>query len=373
MGLIPLRVTAAAEEARSHAHALLSFAFKQKVSQRQLLYFTWELGTLLTAGLPLDRSLSVLSHLVQGERLKEVLAGLLEGVRAGKSLSGAIADHGDVFPKVYVNMVRAGEAGGNLESTLRYLADYLERSQELKDDIRSALTYPALLTAVAGVALLVLFVYVIPRFALIFKDVRHALPWMTVMVIEFSAALSRYGWVALLLLLVAAAVWVVYIRKPEGKLWWDRYRLRLWIVGDLMRQVEVARFARTLAALLKGGVPLLEALATVQRVVGNQFISRAIAAVHSRVKEGKGIAGPLRESGVFPPLALHMIAVGEETGRLDAMLADVGDHYDREVKRATRRLTVLLEPALIIGLGLVIGFIVLAMLNAIFSIHDLPF
>jgi len=199
------------------------------------------------------------------------------------------------------------------------------------------------------------------------------LPWITMLVIDFSYALSRYGWIVLILLLLLGVATVFYVRSPEGRLQWDRFRLRLWIVGDLLREIEAARFSRTLSALLRGGVPLLDALGTVRGVMGNRLVERAIAQVQTRVKEGKGMVAPLTESGVFPPLALHMIAVGEETGKLEGMLASVAAHYDQEVKRTTKRLTALLEPALILSMGLVIGLVVISMLLAIFSIHDLPF
>lgn len=260
-----------------------------------------------------------------------------------------------------------------MEGVLRHLVEYLERSLQLKEDIKSALTYPLLLAGVAGLSLTVLFIYVIPKFSVIFKDVNQALPWMTRLLIDFSYGLSRYGWLLLALLIVGAGATAFYIRNPEGRLQWDRWRLGLWVLGDLLRKLEVARFARTLAALLKGGVPLLEALGTVQGVVGNRLVARAIAQVQSKVREGKGMVRPLAESGVFPALALQMIGVGEETGRLEGMLANVAEHYDQEVKRATKRLTSLLEPALILGMGLVIGVVVISMLTAIFSIHDLPF
>jgi general secretion pathway protein F len=191
--------------------------------------------------------------------------------------------------------------------------------------------------------------------------------------IGFSHMLAQYGWIAVLLIVVGAAGGSFYVRSPEGKLQWDHWRLNAWLVGDLMRQLEVARFARTLGALLKGGVPLLEALGTVQGVVGNRLIARAIAQVQVRVREGKGMVQPMTESGLFPPLALHMIAVGQETGRLEGMLISVADHFDQEVKRTTKRLTAFLEPALILGMGLVVGVVVISMLTAIFSINDLPF
>jgi general secretion pathway protein F len=220
--------------------------------------------------------------------------------------------------------------------------------------------------------LIVLFVYVIPRFAVIFKDVGQALPWVTKVVLDFSQILTQYGWLILLLFLIGAVGGVYYFRSPEGRAEWDRQSLRVWLLGDLLRKFETARFARTLSALLKGGVPLLEAPGTVQGVVGNRLLSRAIGQVQVRVREGKGMAQPLGESGLFPPLALNMIAVGEETGKLEGMLAEVAEHYDEEVKRTTKRLTALLEPALILGMGLIIGLVVVSMLLAIFSINDLP-
>lgn len=371
MGLIPLNI-AIPGEVTGKSLPFPRF-FHRQVTQQQLLHFTQELSTLLGAGLPIDRSLSVLANLVPGDEFKKTIRLLLEGVRAGKPLAGSMAEHPQVFPKLYVNMIRAGESGGILEGVLRHLVDYLERSINLREDLKSALTYPVLLAAVAGLSLIVLFIYVIPRFSLIFKDIHQALPWMTLMLINFSYGLSRYGWIILLLAILSIVLGLFYIRNPEGRLQWDRWRLRLWLLGDLQCKLEVARFSRTLAALLKGGVPLLESLGTVQGVVGNRVLARAIAQVQNRVKEGKGMVGPLTESGLFPDLALHMIAVGEETGRLEAMLGTVAEHYDQEVKRTTKRLTSLLEPALILGMGLVVAVVVISMLMAIFSINDLPF
>lgn len=373
MGFIPLRIASPGEAPSRTFQVPFALFSRRNVTQQKLLHFTQEMNTLLGAGLPLDRSLSVLAKLVEGEEFKKVVRLLLEGVRAGKSLASSMAEHPQAFPKLYVNMIRAGESGGILEGVLRHLVEYMERSLELKEDLKSALTYPLLLATVAGLSLIVLFTYVIPRFAVIFRDVDQALPWTTALLMEFSYGLSHYGWILLLIVIVGAVGGGFYIGTPEGRLQWDRWRLNLWVLGDLLRKLEVARFARTLAALLKGGVPLLEALGTVQGVVSNRLVAGAIAELQKKVKEGKGIVGPLTESGVFPDLALQMIAVGEETGRLEGMLANVADHYDQEVKRATKRLTSLLEPALILGMGLVVGVVVISMLTAIFSINDLPF
>ncbi len=373
MGFVPLRIAASNQTGGRSSANPVSLFLHRKVSEKALLHFTQQLSTLLSAGLPLDRSLSVLANLVEAEEFKKVIARLLEEVRAGKALGAAMAEHSDVFPRLYINMIRAGEAGGVMDGVLRHLSEYLERSIALKEDLKSALTYPLVLAVVASGSLIVLFVYVIPKFALIFKDIHKALPIMARLLIGFSNWLTEYGWVALILLVVGAAGGSFYVRSPEGRLQWDHWRLNVWVVGDLMRQIEVSRFARTLGALLKGGVPLLDALGTVQGVVGNRLIARAIAQVQGRVREGKGMVGPLTESGLFPPLALHMIAVGQETGRLEGMLVNVADHYDQEVKRATKRLTSMLEPLLIVTMGLVIGTVVISMLTAIFSINDLPF
>ncbi|HEX9145448.1 MAG TPA: type II secretion system F family protein [Candidatus Binatia bacterium] len=373
MGCIPLRIALPGASAGSSAQLRLPIFTRRKVSQQQLLQFTQELSTLLSAGLPLDRSLSVLGGLIEEKEFSAVLKTILEAVRAGKSLAASMGEHPEIFPKLYVNMIRAGEAGGILESVLRHLAEFLESSQALKEDVKSALIYPMILATAAGLSLIILFIYVVPRFSLIFKDVGKALPWITRVVIEFSHVLTQYGWIGFLLVVAAVAGGLFYVRTPEGKAETDSLLLRVWLLGDLIRKFETARFARTLSALLKGGVPLLDALGTVQGVVGNRLLARALGQVQVRVREGKGMARPLGESGLFPPLALNMVAVGEETGKLEAMLAEVAGYYDQEVKRTTKRLTALLEPALILGMGLIIGVVVVSMLMAIFSINDLPF
>jgi type II secretion system protein F len=373
MGCVPLKIALPGDSVGSPAGLRIGLLNRRKVSQQDLLQFTQELSTLLAAGLPLDRSLSILAGLIEEKEFRTVLKTILEAVRAGKSLAASMGEHPEIFPKLYVNMIRAGEAGGILESVLRHLAEYLESSQALKEDVKSALIYPVILASAAGLSLVILFIYVIPRFSVIFKDVGKALPWITQVVIEVSQALTSYGWLILLLLLLVFSGITFYVRTPEGKAETDSLLLRSWLLGDLIRKFETARFARTLSALLKGGVPLLDALGTVQGVVANRLMSRALSQVQLRVREGKGMARPLGDSGLFPPLALNMIAVGEETGRLETMLAEVAGYYDQEVKRTTKRLTSLLEPALILGMGVIIGVVVVSMLMAIFSINDLPF
>ncbi len=373
MGFIPLRIALPDDLSQDLFRMPFPGLTRKKVTQRELLYFTQELGTLLKAGLPLDRSLSMLAGLVRGGVFKSILGDLLEGVRAGKSLAVAMADHPGAFPRLYVNMIRAGEQGGVLGEVLSSLQEYLERSLNLKDEIRSALTYPIILLAVAGFSMGVLFVYVIPRFSLLFKDVRQALPVMTIVLIETSAWLSMYGWIGILVLIAAFMAGTFYVRTQEGRLNWDRFQLRLWLLRDLIGKLEAARFARTMAALIKGGVPILDALGTVQGVMGNRIISQGLAQVQIKVKEGKGMAGSLAERNIFPAMAIQMISVGEETGEICGMLSSIADYYDQEVKKTVKRITLLLEPVLILGMGLLIGIVVISMLMAIFSINELPF
>lgn len=371
MGCVPLRIAVPSERAIGAPRQQVPLFTKRKVNQQQLLQFTRELGALLAAGLPLDRSLSILGGMVEGGELSKIVRSLVEAVRAGKSLAVSMGEHPEVFPKIYVNMIRAGEAGGILESVLRYLTEYMESTLALKEDIKSALIYPLILATAAGISLIVLFVFVIPKFAAIFRDNGKALPWITKVVIGFSQFLAEYGWILLVVLCAAVIGALFYVRSAEGRSEWDRLSLRSPLIGDLLRKFETARFSRTLAALLKGGVPLLDALGTVQGVIGNRLLARAISQVQARVREGKGMARPLGDSGLFPPLALNMIAVGEETGKLESMLAEVAGYYDQEVKRSTKRMMVLLEPILILAMGLIIGIVVISMLLAIFSINDL--
>lgn len=371
MGCVPLRIAVPSERAIGAPRQQVPLFTKRKVNQQQLLQFTRELGALLAAGLPLDRSLSILGGMVEGGELSKIVRSLVEAVRAGKSLAVSMGEHPEVFPKIYVNMIRAGEAGGILESVLRYLTEYMESTLALKEDIKSALIYPLILATAAGISLIVLFVFVIPKFAAIFRDNGKALPWITKVVIGFSQFLAEYGWILLVVLCAAVIGALFYVRSAEGRSEWDRLSLRSPLIGDLLRKFETARFSRTLAALLKGGVPLLDALGTVQGVIGNRLLARAISQVQARVREGKGMARPLGDSGLFPPLALNMIAVGEETGKLESMLAEVAGYYDQEVKRSTKRMMALLEPILILAMGLIIGIVVISMLLAIFSINDL--
>ncbi|MBI4589636.1 MAG: type II secretion system F family protein [Candidatus Rokubacteria bacterium] len=343
------------------------------ISSRDLVAFTQQLATLFEAGLPLDRALSVLEELAPNARLKTILEDLLKSVRGGASFGEALAKHHPrPFSRLYINMVRAGEKGGVLEVTLRRLAEFLEAAQEFKEAIVSALIYPALLTSVGGAAVVFLLTFVIPRFAEIFADLGQAIPLPTQILLTVSSALRDYWW-ALALAVVAGVLGSrIVLATEDGRLAWDRAALRLPLVGEVIRKAEVARFCRTLGTLLRSGVPVLGALAVVKEMVSNRLLSLAVERLGDGVKRGAGLSGPMGESGVFPPLALHMVRVGEETGRLEDMLLKVSDTFEADVRSRVKRLIGLLEPSIILIMGLLVGFIVVAMLMAIFSINEIP-
>jgi general secretion pathway protein F len=362
-GVIPLEIKAPA-----------AGGFKAKIglrrSKKDLGAFTAELSSLLAAGLPLDRSLQVLSGISGPGGMKEVLQSLLTSIRGGSSFSEALRKHPEIFPRIYMNMVRAGEAGGFLDVILERLNEYIESSKELKDHIVSAMIYPSILVVTSGVSIILLLTFVLPRFAVIFDELGSSLPLSTQILLSVSDLLKSYGLFLLPALVAAGLAFRNYIATEGGRRRWDG--LKLLLMDDVIRKLETARFCRTLGTLLKGGVPLLEALNNAREVIGNRVIAEAIEVVSKGAKEGRGISDPLSRAGVFPPLALSMIRVGEETGTLDEMLTRVAVNYEKSLKEAVKRFMSLLEPVMILATGLVIGFIVISMLLAVFSISDIP-
>jgi type II secretion system protein F len=371
-GLIPLKVAEpAAKRSGLASISLPTISFKRRVKGRDLLVFTHELSTLLGAGLPLDRSLSILAELSESAEMKRVTRDVLQSVQRGKSLAEALGAHPKVFEPLYVNMVKAGEIGGVLDQVLLRLTDYLERADELRQEVRSAMVYPAILLFTSFASVTILLTYVLPKFASIFTQSGQAMPFSTRLLMGTSDLLRSYWWAGILIggaLTLASMHWV---RTPAGRLQWDRWKLRMILVGDLAKKVAVARFARTLGTLLKSGVPMLQALEIVREVAGNVVLAQSIEEVKVGVRGGSGVAAPLSHSAVFPPLALQMISVGEETGRLDEMLVQVAEYFDKDVRQQVKRLTALLEPALLLVGGVVVAFVVLSMFSAIFSINNM--
>lgn len=362
-GLIPLEIRAPREEG-------LFSRIRAKAGRADLAAFTVELSTLLTAGLPLDRSLAILAEIAEHRGTRETVQSLLASIREGNSFSDALLKHPRTFPRIYVNMIRAGEAGGVLDAVLEKLNEFLESSRELKEHVTSALIYPAILVVMGGISIVILLAFVLPRFSAVFQELGSSLPLSTQLLLSLSELLKSYGWIVLALCVAAWPVGRKYLASDRGREQWDALKLRL--MRDLIVKLETARFCRTLGTLLAGGVPLLQALNNAREVIGNRIIASSVAAVSRGAEEGKGISGPLTRAGVFPPLALSMIKVGEETGQLEQMLVRIAVIYEKILQRAVKRFMAVLEPALIMLMGLVIGFIVISMLLAVFSIADLP-
>jgi general secretion pathway protein F len=332
---------------------------------------TRDLATLLGAGLPLDRSLQVLVETAPSARVEHTITDVRDRVRGGATLSDALEAQEKVFSRLYLAMVRAGEAGGNLSETLSRLSEYLERSHEVRERVVSALIYPALLLGLAVVSLLILLTFVVPQFTAMFDDLGASMPLPTRIVVAAGGFLQAQ-WPALLAGVsgcLLALRWL--LDRPALRLRFDGWLLRLAVVGELVRRIDTARLARTLGSLLRNGVPLLGALATARDVLLNQALARALGAATDAVRHGKGLAGPLAASGLFPAMAVHMVRLGEETGRLDDMLIEVASTFERESARSIDRLLSMLVPVLILVLALLIGGIVVSMLLAILGANEL--
>lgn len=362
-GLIPLKV--------SLQDKGLKKRFSLRSSKGDLVTFTTELSALLGAGLPLDRGLNILSEISESGEMKDTIQSILRSIREGSSFSEALQRHPKIFPRIYINMIRAGEAGGVLDVVLDKLNEFLESMRELREHIFSAMIYPTILVLTGGASIAVLLTFVLPRFTVIFSELGRSLPLPTQMLLTVSDAIRSYWWVFFLSLLGLWFGFKGYIRSEAGRYRWDSLKMRL--IGEIVSKIETARFCRTLGTLLQSGVPLLQALNNAKEVVSNQVIASKIDVIAKGAKEGRGIANPLSEVKIFPPLALSMIKVGEETGQLETMLLKVAQTYERSLRVAIKRFVSFLEPALILGMGIIIGFIVISILMAIFSIVELPF
>jgi general secretion pathway protein F len=334
----------------------------------QLAQFTHQLATLLGAGQPLDRALGILLDLPESESAKRLIERVRDRVRGGNTLSSALDEEHGVFPRLYVSLVRAGEAGGSLEETLRRLADYLERSQQLRGSVVNALIYPAFLMVGVLGSLILLLAYVVPQFVPIFTDMQVPIPWITQAVLALGNTLQSWWWLILLLLGGGVFAWRVRLRDPQAMLAWHARLLSMRLVGPLLLKVETARIARTLGTLLKNGVPLLSALTIARQVTANRALDGALSAAHEQVKGGTGLSIALAQSKLFPRLAIQMVQVGEEAGQLDIMLLKVADTFELESKRAIDRLLAALVPALTIVMTVLVGVIMAAILLPLLSL-----
>ena len=293
--------------------------------RRDVLFFTQEISTLLNAGVPLDRALSITGELTEHAGFRFIVLDVLRVLKGGKSLADSLATHPEYFSDLFVNMVRAGEASGALAPVFERLADFERSRDDLRNYIISSMIYPALLATVGLASIFILLNFVVPRFASVFSESHMQMPLPTKIMLEASNLVQNYWWIAALAVIGTFAAWRIYTRTVPGRLWWDRLRLRVPLLGDALRKAETARFARAMATLVANSVPLVQSLGISAAILNNRSISAALEAVSQGVKRGEGIAAPVRRVAVFPPLTAHLLTVGEETGRLDQMFARMAD------------------------------------------------
>jgi general secretion pathway protein F len=356
-GLIPLSIKISAPK---------ELSIFERVTTKDLLTFTQELGNLLDSGLPIDRALYVLAEHSEKKSFRAILREVYIDIQKGNTLSYAMGRR-KVFPKVYVNMIKAGEAGGILETVIKRLVVFLETTITFREEITSAMIYPILLTTVGGLAVAVLMLYVIPNFSKIFTDMGQALPLPTVLLINASNAFASYWWAGLAVVVTAALLVRNYAKSAEGKAYIDNVKLRIPFVKKLSMRLIISRFSRTLGTLLQS-----EAIRISRDVVDNETVSRKLIAIEEGIGKGRGISMPLRESGIFPAIVTQMVTVGEEAGRLEETFLLIAERFEAETKSLIKRFVSLFEPALILIMGLIVGFIVISMLIGIFSINEIP-
>jgi general secretion pathway protein F len=365
-GLTPVFIGAQAQ-ASSFQWKLPKFGSK---SRKGVLFFTQELATLLTSGIPLDRALSITVELTEQDEFKVVLQDTLRAIKGGKSLADSLAGHPTHFSELYINMVRAGEASGSLAQVFERLAEFERTRDELRNYIIGSMVYPALLSLVGLGSILVLMYFVVPRFASVFESGQLKMPLPTQIMIEVSNFTRAWGWVALLGTALGIAGFQAYTSTPDGRLWWDTNRLKIPLLGDALRKAETARFARAMATLVANSVPLVQCVNISRAILGNRRIANSLDSVTQGIKRGEGISEPLRRTGQFPALAAHLLSVGEETGKLDAMFTRMADIYETETRDSIKRFTALFEPLIILIMGVVVGALILSMLIAITSINE---
>jgi len=343
----------------------------ERITIKDLLTFTQELGNLLDAGLPIDRALYVLAEHSEKKALRSIIREVYIDIQKGNTLSYAMGRH-KIFPRVYVNMIKAGESGGILETVIKRLVSFLETSVSFKEEIISALIYPILLTAVGGLAVAVLMLYVVPNFAQIFEDMGQSLPLPTLILIQVSELFSSYWWAFAAALVLAAFLIRGYTKTAEGKSYLDNLKLKVPVLKKLTMKLIISRFSRTLGTLLQSGVPILEAIRISRDVVDNDTVSKKLLLLEEGVSKGRGVSQPMKESGVFPPIFNQMVTVGEEAGKLEETFLLIAERFEAETKSLIKRFVSLFEPALILMMGVIVGLIVISMLIGIFSINEIP-
>ncbi|MBI3298985.1 MAG: type II secretion system F family protein [Elusimicrobia bacterium] len=344
---------------------------KPEVASRDLVLFSRQLSTLVSAGVPIVQSLTILEDQQENPTFKTILGEVRLDIEAGLSISDALKKHPDAFPEIYTAMIRAGELGGILDTILERLSGFLESSEALKAKVKGAMMYPAIVLTICSVVTVFLLVFVIPTFATIFESFGKELPMPTQMLIDLSNIMKKFWYVLVAGPFVTYKLFIRYYKTQAGQKVVDSYTLKAPVFGILLKKVAVAKFTRTLGTLIKSGVPIMQGLETVAATAGNKVIEDVVLSARESIREGGRLADPLKKSGVFPAMVTQMIGVGEETGALDQMLSKIADFYDQEVDTAVKGLTSMIEPIVIVVMGIIIGTIVVAMFLPMFALGSM--
>ncbi len=356
MGYIPVSIS---EKKESPLDELAAHLWN-RVDPDQIIFFTRQLFTIIKSGIPLLSGLGALEQTMEDKRMREVVAAVRKDVDQGKRFSAALSKHPAVFPELYVNMVDCGEMGGFLEETLLRLIRALEFNRKTRTNVKSALRYPLMVVSGLGIAFVVIVTLVIPRFAVIFEKSNMALPLPTRVMIGLNYVVQGYWYLVLLVMAALTGAFISYVRTDSGRLEWDHFKLKMPILGPIFMKIYLSRFASTLETLTRTGISMDVALEVVSRNIGNEYIAQKVREMTARVQEGLGLTKALLDSRIFPPLVVQMALTGEESGSLDDMLREVSDYYEREVEYTIGRLSSYIEPILIVGLGVMVLFMALA-------------
>jgi type IV pilus assembly protein PilC len=366
MGYVPLSVSR-----KSRTPLTMEISFGQKSNLKDLVVFSRQLATMINSGLSILRSLSILSEQTESKSLGKVILDMKADIEQGLSFSQAVGRHPKIFPPIYLAMVRAGESGGVLDEVMERLASTLEKQMELRSKIKSAMTYPIVVAAIVVLIVTGMLLFVVPMFEGMYKDLGGQLPLPTRILITASGLLTKVWWLIALVIVGLVVLFRRWLATPDGRLRWDRFKMRVPIFGPLLRKTALARFARTLASLVRSGVPIMESLEIVGDTAGNAVVATSLANARDRVRLGESVSAALTNHDVFPPMVVQMIAVGEETGALDTMLEKIADFYDGEVQSTVDSLTSLIEPALMVFMGVAVGGMVIALYLPMFQLINL--
>jgi len=364
MGYFPISV--GAESLSFDKRSALSFG---KISNREIVLFTRQASSLIESGVNILNSFNIILRQTTNKYLKAILNDIISKIKDGKSLSESLAQHPDLFPNLYTSMVHSGEVGGTLEQTLKRLADFLEKEEEFKNSVRAALTYPTFVFAVSVLTVIILLGFVIPRLVTMFEDMGQILPLPTRILIGISGFLRSYWWFILAIIAILVFLLNRFYRNPQGRILWDGFQLKLVIIGEITLKTEISRLSRTLSLLLSSGIPIIYSLDISTSILGNQILKLEVQKIKDQISGGLSFSQALKDSKLFPIFVTNIVIVGEESGILEKSLLRIADDYEKETDRTLKTLTRLLEPLIILVMGLIVGFIVVSMLLPIFQIN----